>query len=223
MAEEKKPVAKRLGGLNSGPGAGRLGECYGGSCASIFNARILRRPPPCPPHPHDVHAASAGSLRSGDGAGPSTGAAGAGATAGGARKVRCCCLPPLPRRQRHLPEPHATAVALSSGSPLWPQCRLGACHMEAHCMQMKCMHMQLPALRACCEPCNTLVYCISWLHLLQSARQPPSTRALMGSLPPFSLTSSPSLMHRMSHCAFLPHLPSAWPPGPRQPLPSPLP
>lgn len=26
MADEKKPVAKRLGGLNSGPGAGRLGK-----------------------------------------------------------------------------------------------------------------------------------------------------------------------------------------------------
>ena len=89
--QDKKPAAtKRLGGLNSGPGAGRLGEQHG--CHTILTSGLA--PTTLPAASHIMHAAlpaPAGNLRTGDGAGPSTAAAASGAAAstaaGGARKV----------------------------------------------------------------------------------------------------------------------------------------
>ena len=89
--QDKKPAAtKRLGGLNSGPGAGRPGEQQG--CRSLLTSGLALAALPAASHiMHVALPASAGTLRTGDGAGPSTAAAASGAAAstaaGGARKV----------------------------------------------------------------------------------------------------------------------------------------
>lgn len=85
MADEKKPI-KRLGGLNSGPGAGRLGE-------QIIVIAQLQAAPLVAARPESAAcclAGFAGGLRGADGAAPSSAAATAsvgGAAAAGGRKV----------------------------------------------------------------------------------------------------------------------------------------
>lgn len=91
--KDKKPAAKRLGGLGTGA-AGRLGE----RPASTHGMSEACGSGVAPgPTSHDAcwpFGAPAGSLRSGDGAGPSSApapsATAAGAAASNARKVRRC-------------------------------------------------------------------------------------------------------------------------------------
>jgi hypothetical protein len=119
--KDKKPPVKRLGGLNSGPAASRLGV------KAIFGMSAywspLRCNPAADPSLHAACSLPAGGLRTGDGAGPSS-TTGAGAAAAGARKVGChCCL--LPPRRPCLPAALRLACLRATHSRLLWLCTAG--------------------------------------------------------------------------------------------------